>query len=485
MIGDVILLFAMLGCTPEAEVEPAEEAGPTLQCTVGDADVSAIAARPGDHGTSYRVVELPSEAFDTLVVAVTYPPDGVGAYDEGAPVVVVAAPSLGAQPPWPEAPVYFPAAHGIVGVVPLYSGFGVRDQVTSGTFDDGGPGTRTALREAIRFAAGELETVDGHGIDDLTDGPVCTGSVVLMGTSSGAMTALWALAEHDELEPLVAGYVAYENPVLPQLLTADTGIALADPDREVDADGDGYAWDDARNLSVSDTGCTTDGCPADLSAIAWTDDANQFDVYGGFFGPSEHDGVLYLDRNGNAQFDLALDIDGDGRVGLDEDFPLLPHRAADRDYYSPSVATAAAALDLPEHVATPAETESWWADRDPARALELLDVPDGFVVDLCYSYVSHASAFPTRPNQRLLHEHFDAAGAAVRYQPSLEASRCAIPDDQLGDFAGGAEPGVALSPDDVARLAYPETVDRTYVRAAAAVQVLTDVWGAPDHCAEP
>lgn len=499
------LLLACARPTDDSAAPPAPDSPGDTEAETPIPGCHAAAAPAGipelhtvENEADYRIVRLQSDALDELYAIVAFSGDGETAYDEGAPVVVTAPPSLDLSAKWREAPATdFPREWGVIEVLPLYPGWTTLDRTTSGAPDAGGPLDEAAVFDTVRFAAGIVPSYDGWTLAELVASPVCDDQVLFLATSSGGTPALGMLRDHvEELSPHLLGFATYELPMLPQLLVTDAGMVWMDADTEADDDGDGVGWDDGRNHSFDDTSCTVDGCAVDLSALRWSTEHRVADVW--LTGPDDSQpyGVFYLDRDGSGRLDVdaegSPDIDGDGAIEATEDAVLIPHLVADDrgdlHVYSPEVIAAAQGTfdTWPAHVATLDVTTTFWAARSPAPDTRTMAAAwaGGLRASILYGAVPHAVPWPSGPALRMLYDELDAAGAVTRYNMAIEPARCLLRADELADWQGGPPVGTALAADEIVAWSFPPETSSRRVIPAGALGQIWDTWGPFDRCPE-
>lgn len=459
-------------------------------------------------GATYLVVELPSDHHESLYVMVTFPAEGHAAYTDGAPVVVAVPPSMDRPARFDESPQgYLRPEHGVVEVLPILPGWSVQGQETTGPADFGGEGSARAIAVAVRFAAGQLETVEGWRLSQLVASPVCVGRVALLANSSGGLPAALALeTEAAELGALLVGFTGYENPSLPVFALLDAGGTWADPAPEVDHDGSGVPWDDGRNPTLGeggDGGCGLSGCDLGWSALRYEADLVPAEVFPGAPAASTEPGLFYLDGDGDGVLGLdaegGLDLDGSGLLEDDEDFAFLPHLDTTAAVagtgpavhtFTPQLVAAAVELGLfdasgwPETVRSPEDTVAFWAERTQADRVAATAplLPEDLGVVQVYTEVPHGTAVASRPDIRVTHQAWLDAGVPARANASPALLRCASRVAEAVSWAGGPGAGEPLEAETAQDGAIPEAVPVSDVRAAGVLQLFADAWGPPEHC---
>ena len=485
------------GDSHEADDSGAPTTGPEGCAAPEDVDESELPEEfETSGGANYRVVRVASDELERVFLLVYYPQDEYpNGYEEGAPVIVTAHPSGKPDDRWSTAPrTYIPQEWGTVEVQPVYPGWDVQGYETSGGQDSGGPLAAITVRDAIRFAAGDILTWDGLTLAQVAGRTACNGRVVVLGSSAGGSTAALALATYaDTLAGDVMGLALYESPTIPELVNAEAGAIWMDPDATVDADGDGNTWDDGRNAAFAD--CDHQGCAGDYAKLAWDPDASLYKIWPTAVMDPVPNGVLYLDGNGDGRLslnsDAQPDVDGNGAIDADEDF-VLPGRPEtvddpERVFYSPALTEAAAALfgdTWPDGVVGLDEATVYW---EPRTLLNYLDAtaaawPPPFRYGVLFTERDHSVGLPNRPHVSLTYETLRTAGADVRYNASLDVARCWLPEDTIVGWSGGPEAGAEVTEDELLSYAFPEDAVDVRSRAVGVLNLIWETWGAFDHC---
>lgn len=359
-------------------------------------------------------------------------------YREGAPVVVNVRPAVQPQPAGRADRCGLTA----LGFVVVNFGY-----PTGERFDQGGPNCKRALADVLLFAMGKTTDAQGRRIEELSPIEVQTGVVGAIGWSHGGNAVVTTLQAHpDELQDM-AFYVSYESPCgtseesLGDIVNVDYGGVRFDPDPRRDADGNGLPWDDGRNPYY------TPGKTLDFSRLCWDPDV----TWRWRLAPAK--GVLFLDGNGNGKFDVVQvgvsgaarggvtqtpDINRDGRIDKNEDFPLsfLHGTANDRGqrFYSLSVTEAAAQTvfrdGFPPDIATVEQARAYWSERDMAAGFEQLEACfDDLLVCIYAGRQDHVQAQSDCPHIRAQYTGLRRAGIGwVRINPDPVYARYVLGD---------------------------------------------------------
>lgn len=437
----------------------------------------------GEH--KWRNVKVMTTLFDDFHATVIWPADGQTAWTDGAPVVLVVPDGFGTTNQVRDEPEpVFPAEFGVVEIHPIYPGWSVAGQGTVGSHDDGGLEASAAVYSAMTLAWDGEVLERFQKLSNVVGGPVCNARVGMLSVGNGAITAMITLAASPTISDRLGGLALFEPPAVPQLISGDVGLTWMDPDVAVDGDGDGIAWNDARNVDWAPGSCDGITCTLDYSTVTWDAETRLSDIYPGQYADTPA-GLAYLDRQGNGVLDYGesgLDTDGDGVVGADEDFLLLGHVATDGiTYFNPEVTLVASRSwdSWPEGVATLEESEKWWEVRRVIEEGKIFvgaaskDAP----VVVGFSEQDHALGITDRPGEHLTHDLFEDAGFKVRYNPSPEAMDCLLGDA----WAGGPDRGTDLADDELHAYAIPESLDDE-AAALSALGALYDGFGAFDNC---
>ena len=523
------VLLALAGCSPGAgpKGETAETGVPASQgaggwdsapdihdpeqtpapaqwgCTDGQAQAGNSLDEPLDHseGHRFRVVQVQTEAFEEFYVTVLFPPaDYRSLYGAGAPVVLTSMQSIGVGKTWASEPrAYFPIEFGVVEVQPVHPGWVSAGFATPGLHDGAGPQTAQSLMVAADFALGRTTTSDGSSLRDLVNREVCVGQIAILGASSGGITAATAMRDHaEDLAGHLVGINFYETPSLPMFVVGDTGFKSLDRDMTEDTDNNGTTWDEGRNPAFEGCSLSELRCTMDLSDLAWTNTVAPSAVAPNDFGEGAS-GVLYLDRNQNGRLDLGPgnhpDADGDGLIGPDEDYFLLPYQdlrtsTAEHQMHSPQVAAAAAEVferdGPPTHVASASEATEFWAARNAlnaaSAAVETLGPTTRFA--LTFAQEDHSVPVAERPHVAVLYTALHQAGASVRTNMDIAAGRCLLGAEAVEDWSGGGAVGADWERDHLIETAIPSEVPVTTARAAATLGLFWDTWGHFQMCPE-
>jgi len=149
-------------------------------------------------------------------------------YGTAAPIVVVASTWFVEKYNQDETPfhlVYNPVDIGAIAVSHLWPGKRDPDSgiASDGTYDFGGPLSLAALRDAIRFALGEIPDIRGAYIHDLIDVEPLYDNVGLFASSHAGVVATNVIAYHGEAFPGLKYFVGRENPTMAEMYPLEIG----------------------------------------------------------------------------------------------------------------------------------------------------------------------------------------------------------------------------------------------------------------------
>ena len=464
-----------------------------------DSAVASDLPEAGSTGSmQYRIVELESNGrIDPLYVAVYFHQDDVEPpYDEGFPVVVAVPPALQVGTQLRE---QISNLYRLVEIQVIYPGWTV-EEMTSGTDgDQGGEESAFALKEALLFAAGDRTTADGHTIDQLIDAPICNRQVAVLGASSGGSVVMQTLAGwSDELRDVLLGFANHENPSNPQFIVGDIGRPWMDPDENADDDGNGNPWDEGRNLVYTSGSCGALECDLDYSRLRWDGDINHGVIWSQVL--PEQDGLFYLDNNDNGQLDFLpgaptpLDTNGNRILDADEDYVFVPtwdqEVGTALHYSSPQVIRAADELglfdetDWPSSVSAPVENFEFWTPRSMMTHVNAVAqrYPESFITVVDFTVNDHGVSQSAHPHILSFYNAMHYAGATIRYNPSLAALECMMPESFYSGWTQEQKYNTPLPESQIHSYGLPQSFPNNIVRGVAAMQVVWDGVGPFANC---
>lgn len=426
-------------------------------------------------------IDLPSGATGipggTLAVRVHAPTAAQARYPAGAPVVIIVTGGddigkLRYTPPQ--------SGNDLIVLTFLFPGGqdASSERRSDGVYDHRGTACIAALRDVIRYAAGELRDTQGRTIDDLLAVAVLHDNIGLLALSNGGNIAIAVAAQHGRMLAGALRYVVqWETPVSSQAVTADMGqVRLQCPPGV-----------DGRNAYVNPRyrGYGPLIWDVDLSDLAY-DPAGNVRVFHDGTGDGRYTTVLDP-RSGCRTPDLDLN----GRMSLTEDWLLSAFSDDAKHYYSRPVAQALVAQHVitgtwPADIGTPAETAAYyWDMREAVRlyAAALTNIPDlqGMVLA---SVKDHVQSAPDKPH---IHQAYDgfrkAAGLWTRLNPDrvyIQTLDPAAPSGMFPDNPANSEPVDWLG---VRTWAHPTSSQSARIVPLAAIAEMADRTRADEWCA--
>lgn len=275
-----------------------------------------------------------------------------------------------------------------------------------GIYDHRGMNCIKALRDVILYASGKLSDVYGRKIDDVISTPILHNNIGLIGVSNGGNIVIATPAIYgDEMKDYLKYIIQWESPVSSQIATVDLGPIRFDctPNNFVNP----------RYISYNPL-----FLEVDFSDICYNASESVYKVF--------HDG------NGDKHYttitrpDTGLptpDLNLNGVLELNEDFPLSSYTDGKKDFYSRSVTHALADNNVfsewPDDIANPEEADSYWNLREAVRLYSdaIKNIPDlrGMILA---SSKDHVQSAPDKPH---IHQAFDGwnnSNAWVKINPS-------------------------------------------------------------------
>jgi hypothetical protein len=341
--------------------------------------------KPGD----FFVTHIYSPENGNIAVRIDLPVSP--RYTEGAPVVVMAstwfvekytAETVGFHL------VYDPTAVGAISVTHLWPGKTDPETgiASDGEYDYGGPESLAALRDTLRFAAGEIPNTDGRYLHQLIDIHPLYDNVGLFSSSHAGVVATNVLAYYGESLEAVSYFVGRENPTMAEMYPLELGH-----------------FDDRHkpiyNPYYNHEAYTPTTIDIDYSHVRWMQNQEY------------PEGIPYFEVAGGRDYVLS----GKG-----------PHILGKR-YFSHSLTQAL--LDngvftlenWPHDLATPDETAQFWPSRITVHNYPLIGekLPD-LKVMLVFAAYDHVQAAPDKPHIRQAYDGFKKrAGLWTRLNADL------------------------------------------------------------------
>ena len=335
-------------------------------------------------------VDLPSDSTGngTIAVRIYEPVNGIR-YKDGASIIIYVpgADTTGGLGNT------FPATNIIIIHFLFPGGFDpLSGRSSNGVYDHRGLNCIKALRDVILYAAGKLTDSRGYRIDDVLSIPILHDNIGLIGLSNGGNIVISVAALYgDELEGYLRYIIQWESPVSSQIATVDLGPIRhnCSPNNFVNPRYLGY------NPMV---------LPVDYHDLRYNKnsmasvfhDGNNDSCYTTVIDP----------RTGLPTPDLNLN----GILELDEDFPLSAYTDGEKDVYSRPVTHALLENNVfndswPEDIATVEEADRYWDLREAVYLYSdaIRNIPDlkGMILT---SVKDHVQSAPDKPH---IHQAFD------------------------------------------------------------------------------
>lgn len=274
---------------------------------------------------------------------------------------------------------------------------------SDGIYDHRGENCILALRDVILYSAGKLADSSGKTIDEVLHVPVLHNNIGLLGASNGgnivvAVSALYG----NELKGYLRYIVQWESPVSSQIATVDLG-----PIR----------FNCAPNNFVNPryTAYNPFILTVDYSDLVYNESSSV---------------QVFHDGNGDGKYTTIIepnsglptpDLNLDGKLELNEDFPLSAYTDGAKDVYSRPVTHALESVisSWPSNMATPEEADAYWDIREAVRMYDdaMANIPDlrGMVLA---SVKDHVQSAPDKPHIRQAFDGWNNSHAWVKINPS-------------------------------------------------------------------
>ncbi len=420
--------------------------------------VFGCAAEESSNDLGYFDIEIKSEGVDdpegTLAVRV-YPPKGESRYEEGAPVLIWAAGGYeikGLDSDLMDLNRDF--------VIVTYIYPGGEDtwagRSSDGVYDDRGENCILALKDVLLFASGELADIDGDLIDEVVGVPVMTDNVGMIGVSNGgniivAVAALYGEYFADSLQYIVQ----WETPVSGQIATRDLGRIVYDFDTGRQGDFFNPRFVEYRQRVID----------VDLSDLAYDPSGDYYIV----FSDGDGDGVYTTVSHEGVD---TPDVNLDGELSLDEDFPFDYYPMGEKRVYSRSVTYALEKYSVfdgewPSDIATVSEADEYWDIRESVVLYDQVveKNPDIEAMVLANVY-DHVQSSPNKLHLRQAFEGWFEAGAWVKINPS---SSYVNADVELPDNVANEAPDDWF---DIDSYCVPESVESSVYQLGAVWEMM-------------
>lgn len=281
---------------------------------------------------------------------------------------------------------------------------------SDGVYDHRGERSILALRDVIRFAAGEAKATSGQGLADLSEVPLDQENIGLIGYSNGGNIIVAAAALYgEEFVDYLKYIIQWESPVSSQAAVRDFGRTLIKSTQ--------IEYQNPRYCGYGD----------EIACSRYADLV---------YNPNEPDWPVFHDGNGDGVFTTVYDpslkqavpdLNLSGSLETDEDWPLDNFEdEAGLIYYSRAVTEALRDENVfavwPETIATPEQATVFWDLREAVVLYdEALRLNPGLEAMVLCGARDHVQSSPTKFHVHQALEGWLEAGADwVKLNPSLE-----------------------------------------------------------------
>jgi len=380
-------------------------------------------------------VQLPSEVAGEqgLAVRVFHPASDDARFDDGAPIVVSVPGGWSAGGLQPEAVDGDVATHGFIKLTVLLPGGTAMDGSSSGgDYDYRGSNCVAAIRDVLRYAAGELADSDGETLVERLPFAL-TDEIGLYGGSNGGNLAIVALAEHGAAIPSAQWLATWESPI-----------------------GDQYAAVELnKNPFYTPGTCGTMSCPTPSMESQLRFDPSATTVAQG----TAFDGALFLDADASGEHDPAELQFGLVLGPSDGPQPKIYFSVELTQFVDEHSATIYGGETPPTWLATADDAAAFWQLRDGApRIAEASENFPSLLVVQHGTQQDHVQSQPDYPHSRSAIAGWLAAGHGfVRMNPDAAylselsgVSASALPDNDVGSEVPWPDAETVMIPEGVA-----------------------------------
>jgi len=277
---------------------------------------------------------------------------------------------------------------------------------SGGIYDHRGMKCISTLRDVILYAAGKIADVNGKKIDDVVAMPILHHNIGLIGVSNGGNIVIATPAIYGkEMKGYLRYVIQWESPVSSQIATVDLGPIRKDcsPNNFVNPRYEAY---NPMFLEVNFDDLEYNGNETIYKIFH---DGNRDGKYTTIIDPAT--GLLTPDLNLN------------GVLEMDEDFPLSAYTDGVKDVYSRPVTHAlenkGIFLHWPPGIANVREADRYWGIREAVRLYNdaLRNIPDlrGMILA---SVDDHVQSSPDKPHIHQAFDGWNGANAWVKINPS-------------------------------------------------------------------
>ena len=377
----------------------------------------------------------------TLAVRIYVPAPGGERYAAGAPVLVWGDGGYLAGGVLDELPE---AADDFILVNFFYPGGGnPAMEHSDGVYDYRGPASIAALRDVVLYTAGLLNDDQGRTIDDVSPVTVLHDNIGLLGVSNGGNIVAAVAAEHGAS---LAGHLRYivqwEPPVSSQIATRDLGRILYEPGQPRQGEFVNPRYGAYHPLVL----------PVDYADLTYDPAGTLYKV----FHDGNSDGV-YTTVPEPLTGVPTPDLDLNGTLELDEDFPLDAYTDGVKKVYSRPVTQALMDFTVfpgpwPADVATPAQAQAFWDLREAVRLYPaaVANIPDLEAMVLA-GLRDHVQPAPNKSHIRQAFEGWLDEGVWTKLNPDstyvIAADATLAGRGDLPDSVANTPPGVWANPE--------------------------------------
>ncbi|MBT3985688.1 hypothetical protein HOD38_02715 [archaeon] len=376
-------------------------------------------------------------------------------YEEGAPIVVLIKGGYEEKDLYDDLQL-----HDTIVVTFLFPG--VEDdkmgRESEGVYDYRGEDSIEALKYVILYSVGEIEDDDGKKINDVLDYAL-TSNVGAIGVSNGGNLPVASAALYgDELNGYLDYIIQWETPISSQVAARDLGEIVLEPLELTDSPRRGEFFN-PRYL-----GYGKKSIDVDYFDLTYNENS-LFEIF--------HDGNM----DGKYTYEMVdgkpnPDLNGNGELSMDEDFPLDYFPDGEKRYYSLPVTQALLDFGVfkewPENIATVEEAEDYWKIRESVQlySAAMNNMPDLKAMFLA-NVEDHVQSNPHKSHVRQAFDGWNDNGAWIQINPDPEYITEVDAFVRIEELPRN-EPNVAPSDwDDIEAYCIPENVDSLKYQQAA------------------
>lgn len=361
-----------------------------------------VTTEPGE----YLVTHINNAENGKIAVRVDVPENP--RYGDSAPIVVVASTWFVDKYNSDETEfhlIYNPVDVGAIAVSHQWPGKTDKDTgiFSDGTYDYGGPDSLAALRDTIRFAAGEIPNIDGNYLDELISIKAPYENVGMFASSHAGVVATNVLAHYGESLGSLKYFVGRENPTMAEMYPLEIGHF-------------GERATPIYNPFYNHEGYTSTSIDVDYSTVSWIENDDYPDGRP-YFGVS----------NGE---DYVLDYKGPQIQGKRYFSYALTQALFDNGAFTLE--------NWPAGLGTPEEVQEFWEYRTPIMNFEMIGekLPDLKIL-LPFASKDHVQAAPDKPHMRQAYDGFKKRAGLSWVRLNMDLSYIQSEIDESADLASG------------------------------------------------